>query len=113
MTNLIALIEGAHLKKEVPAFRPGDTVRVSVKIIEGDRTRVQPFEGVVISKRGSGLGATFTVRRTSFGEGVEKTFLVHAPTVERVEVIRQGTKIRRAKLYYLRKSGRRSRELAT
>ena len=113
MTNLIAAIEGAHLKKETPAFRPGDTVRVYVKIIEGERTRTQPFEGVVIRKRGAGIGATFTVRRVSFGEGVEKMFMIHAPTVERVEVIRQGVKVRRAKLYYLRKSGRRSRELAT
>ena len=112
MTSPIALIEAAHLKKEIPTFRPGDTVRVHVKIIEGERTRVQPFEGIVVGKRGHGLGATFTVRRTSFGEGVEKVFMVHAPTVERVEVVRQGVKVRRAKLYYLRKSGRRSRELA-
>lgn len=112
MANLMAAIEGAHLKKQVPAFRPGDTVRVHVKIIEGDRTRTQPFEGVVIRKRGTGMGSTFTVRRVSFGEGVEKMFMVHAPTVERVEVIRQGVNVRRAKLYYLRKSGRRSRELA-
>lgn len=112
MTSPIALIEAAHLKKNIPVFRPGDTVRVHVKIIEGDRTRVQPFEGVVTGKRGSGLGATFTVRRISFGEGVEKMFMVHAPTVERVEVVRQGVNVRRAKLYYLRKSGRRSRELA-
>ena len=112
MTNPLSLIEDAALKKDVPVFRPGDTVRVHVKIVEGDKTRVQPFEGVVIRKRGSGLGATFTVRRVSFGEGVEKVFMLHAPTVERVEVMRAGANIRRAKLYYLRKSGRRARELA-
>ena len=112
MTDLISLIDGDALKKDVPTFRPGDTVRVHVKIIEGDKTRTQPFEGVVIRKRGSGMGATFSVRRMSFGEGVEKVFMLHAPTIERIEVVRSGVNIRRARLYYLRKSGRRARELA-
>ena len=112
MTDPLALIEGVFLKKDVPSFRPGDTVRVHVKIVEGDRARVQPFEGVVTQRRGAGLSTTFAVRRVSFGEGVEKMFMLHAPSVERVEVIRAGVKIRRARLTYLRKSGRRSRELA-
>ena len=111
--NLLALVEAPGLKKEVPQFRPGDTVRVHVKIIEGDRTRVQPFEGVVTRKRGAGMSATFTVRRVSFGEGVEKVFMLHAPTIERVERVRQGVKIHRTNLSYLRKSGRRSRELSS
>ena len=113
MTDPISIVEGAFLKKDVSPFRPGDTVRVHVKIVEGDRARVQPFEGVVTRKRGTGMGATFTVRRVSFGEGVEKVFLLHAPSIERVEVVRQGVKIRRANLSYLRKSGRRSRELSS
>ena len=113
MTDLMALIDGQFLKKDVPAFRPGDTVRVHVKIAEGDRSRVQPFEGIVIQKRGAGMGATFTVRRVSFGEGVEKGFMLHAPSIEQVEVIRKGENVRRARLTYLRKSGRRSRELAS
>ena len=112
-SKLISLIEESSLKKDVTKFRSGDTVRVHVKIIEGDRTRIQPFEGVVTRLRGTGMGATFSVRRTSFGEGVEKIFMLHASTIERVEVVRPGVKIRRANLSYLRKSGRRSRELAS
>ena len=110
---LIQQLDKAALKTNMTAFRPGDTVRVHVKIIEGDKTRIQPFEGVVIRRRGSGIGATFSVRRVSFGEGVEKNFLLHAPTIEKVEVVRKGTNIHRGKLYYLRKSGRRSRELSS
>ena len=110
--SAIELVEKSQLT-ERPAMKSGDTVRVHVKIIEGDRTRIQPFEGIVTRKRGAGIGATFTVRRVSFGEGVEKIFMLHAPTIERVEVVRPGVNIRRAKLYYLRKSGRRSRELSS
>ena len=104
--NRLALIQSiaqAHLKQSVPEFRPGDTVRVFVKIIEGDRSRLQPFEGIVIRRRGSGVSATFTVRRISYGEGVEKIFPLHAPTVDRIEVLKRGD-VRRAKLYYLRRA---------
>lgn len=100
---LVQSIAESHLKKSVAAFRPGDTVRVFVKIIEGERTRLQPFEGVVISRRGAGISSTFTVRRISYGEGVEKVFPVHAPTVDRIEVLKRGS-VQRAKLYYLRRA---------
>ena len=100
--NKIQLVEERHLKKDVPQFSVGDTVKVLVKITEGDKTRLQAFEGQVIARRGSGLRESFTVRRISYGEGVERTFPLHARTVERLEVIRPG-KTRRAKLYYLRK----------
>ena len=94
---------------KVQDLRPGDTVRVSLKVIEGDRQRTQVFEGVVIRKRGSGPGASFTVRRVSHEVGVERTFLLHSPAVEAVEVVRRG-KVRRARLYYLReRSGRAAR----
>ena len=100
---LIQSIAESHLKQSVAAFRPGDTVRVFVKIIEGERTRLQPFEGIVISRRGAGISSTFTVRRVSYGEGVEKVFPVHAPTVDRIEVLKRGS-VKRAKLYYLRQA---------
>ena len=89
-------------KRSFPEFRPGDTVRVTVKIYEGDAERTQAFEGVVVSKKGSGLDETFTVRRISFGIGVERIFPLHTRTIEKIEVIKQG-KVRRAKLYYLRR----------
>ncbi len=87
---------------DLPAFRPGDTVRVHVKVIEGTRERIQIFEGVVIKRRGGGISETFTVRKVSYGVGVERTFPVHTPKIAKLEVIRRG-KVRRAKLYYLRK----------
>ena len=90
-----------QLKAEVPAFNIGDTIRVHNKIKEGNRERVQMFEGTVIAKHGGGISETFTVRRVSYGVGVEKTFPLHSPNVEKVDVIRQGV-VRRAKLYYLR-----------
>ena len=109
MNALIRAIEAEQLKKDVPAFRIGDTLRVSVKVEEGDKTRSQLFEGIVIKKQGSGVRESFTVRRTSFGEGVERNFPVHSPTVQKIEIVRKG-KVRRAKLYYLRKStGKKSR----
>ena len=109
MNALLRAIEAEQLKKDVPAFRVGDTLRVSVKVEEGDKTRTQLFEGVVIKKQGSGLRESFTVRRVSFGEGVERNFPLHSPTVQKLEVVRKG-KVRRAKLYYLRKStGKKSR----
>ena len=90
-----------HMKSEVPQFNIGDTVRVHNRIKEGDKERIQMFEGTVIAKHGGGISETFTVRRVSFGCGVEKTFPIHSPNVVKVDVIRQGI-VRRAKLYYLR-----------
>lgn len=98
-----------HMKKSVPDFRPGDTVRVAVRIVEGDKERIQNFEGVVIARRGEGMSETFTVRRVSFGVGMERTFSLHAPRIESIKVVRQG-RVRRAKLYYLRDlSGKKAR----
>jgi len=94
-------IEGAQLRKDLPEFGPGDQVRVTVRVVEGDRERSQPFEGVVIARRGSGLKETFTVRRVAHGIGVERTFLLHSPRVEEIKPLRRG-RVRRAKLYYLR-----------
>ncbi len=101
MNDIIKNIEAAQLKAEVPQFRVGDTVRVHGKIKEGNRERIQIFEGVVLKKQGGGNRETFTVRKTSNGIGVEKTWPLHSPNVEKVEVIRRG-KVRRAKLNYLR-----------
>ena len=94
-------IDEASLKKEVPEFAPGDTVKVHVRVVEGNRERTQIFEGVVISRRGSGIAESFTVRKLSFGVGVERTFPVHSPIVEKIEPISRGD-VRRAKLYYQR-----------
>lgn len=102
MNDIIKNIEAAQLKAEVPAFNVGDTVRVSAKIKEGNRERIQVFEGTVIKRQGGSSRETFTVRKTSNGIGVEKTWPLHSPTVEKIEVIRFG-KARRAKLNYLRK----------
>lgn len=99
--NLIEAFTNEQLKKELPLVRVGDTVRVHNKIKEGNRERIQLFEGTVIGKHGGGISETFTVRRISYGVGVEKTFPIHSPNVEKVEIVRVG-KIRRAKLYYLR-----------
>lgn len=100
--NLIQSLEQEQIKKDIPDFQPGDTVRVHVKVIEGNRERIQVFEGVVIRRRGGGLGETFTVRRVSYGVGVERTFPINTPKIEKIEVIRKG-RVRRARLYYLRK----------
>ena len=99
--NIIEQIERENLKSEVPVFSVGDTVKVSVKVIEGTKERIQAFEGIVIAKRNGGIRETFTVRRVSYGIGVERTFPVHSPKVARIDVVRRG-KVRRAKLYYLR-----------
>ena len=99
--NIIEQIERENLKAEVPAFAVGDTVKVSVKVIEGTKERIQAFEGIVIAKRNGGIRETFTVRRISYGIGVERTFPVHSPKVAKIDVIKRG-KVRRAKLYYLR-----------
>ena len=90
-----------QIKSDVPAFRPGDTVRVHVKVVEGTRERIQLFEGVVIKRHGGGISETFTVRKISYGVGVERAFPLHSPRVAQIEVVRYG-KVRRAKLYYLR-----------
>ena len=94
-------LDAASLRDDVPDFRPGDTVKVNVKVVEGNRSRIQAFQGVVIGRQGSGVRETFTVRKISFGVGVERTFPVHTPTVDSVEVVTRGD-VRRAKLYYLR-----------
>ena len=101
MNELIKSLEQEKLKNEVPAFGPGDTVRVHVKIVEGKRERVQVFEGVVMKRQGGGARETFTVRKISFNVGVERTFPVHSPKIEKIEVTRKG-KVRRAKINYLR-----------
>ena len=99
--DVIRQIEQAQMRKDLPDFGPGDTVRVFFKVIEGGRERVQPFEGVVIRRQNGGLRETFTVRRISYGVGVERTFPLHSPRIEKVQVLRRG-KVRRAKLFYLR-----------
>ena len=99
----IKALEEEQLNKNTPRFKVGDSVRVSVRVEEADKTRTQNFEGVVIKKQGSGIRESFTVRRISFGEGVERNFPLHSPTVQKIEIIRAG-KVRRSKLYYLRKS---------
>jgi large subunit ribosomal protein L19 len=101
MNELIREIDQASLRSDVPDFRPGDTVKVHVKVVEGNRSRVQVFAGVVISRSGAGLQESFTVRKVSFGVGVERTFSVHSPIIDKIEVERRGD-VRRAKLYYLR-----------
>jgi len=108
----ITLIESEFTKKEIPKFNVGDTVRVLVKITEGeDKVRLHPFEGVVIAKRSSGIRNSFTVRKVSYGEGIERVFPLYSPSIERIEVIRTG-KIKRAKLYYLRgKVGKRATKI--
>ena len=94
-------ISAGQIRDDVPDFRPGDNVKVHVKVIEGARTRIQVFHGDVLGRQGHGIGETFTVRKVSFGVGVERTFPVHAPTVDHIEIVSRGD-VRRAKLYYLR-----------
>ena len=114
--NLIQQIEAEEIAKattlagkEIPTFRPGDTVRVGVKVIEGERTRVQAYEGVCIARANKGIGSNFTVRKMSFGEGVERVFPLYSPNIESITVVRRGV-VRRAKLYYLRgRTGKRAR----
>jgi large subunit ribosomal protein L19 len=101
MSKLIDELDRASLRSDVPTFRPGDSVKVHVKVVEGNRSRVQVFAGVVISRSGDGLRESFTVRKVSFGVGVERTFPVHSPIIDKVEIDRRGD-VRRAKLYYLR-----------
>ncbi|MFE6969736.1 50S ribosomal protein L19 [Isoptericola sp. NPDC057653] len=94
-------VDAASLRSDVPDFRAGDTVKVNVKVVEGNRSRVQAFQGIVIARQGGGVRETFTVRKISFGVGVERTFPLHAPTIDSIEVVTRGV-VRRAKLYYLR-----------
>lgn len=101
MSNIIDAINQENVKQNLPQFNVGDTVKVMVKVIEGDRERLQAFEGVVIARKHGGISETFTVRRISFGVGVEKTFPIHSPKVADIQVVRKGS-VRRAKLYYLR-----------
>ena len=102
MDKYTKLVEAAHMKKDVPQFNVGDTVDVLVKIIEEGKTRAQTFEGVVIAKKGSGIGETFTVRKISYGEGVERVFPLHSPSIEKIVLVKKGD-VKRAKLYYLKK----------
>ena len=99
--NLIQALEQEQLRSDIPEFAPGDTVRVHVKVVEGTRERIQAFEGVVIARSGTGVRETFTVRRISYGVGVERTFPVHSPRLDKIQLVRRGI-VRRAKLYYLR-----------
>ncbi|HHX95972.1 MAG TPA: 50S ribosomal protein L19 [Clostridia bacterium] len=107
--DLLKSVEAEYKRDDIPDFRPGDRVRVHVKVVEGNRERIQLFDGTVIKRSGSGLNETFTVRRVSYGVGVERCFPIHTPRVEKIEVLRRG-RVRRAKLYYLRNlSGKASR----
>jgi len=99
--DFIKMIENQQLKEDVPQFNVGDTVKVHVKVKEGNRERIQVFEGIVIKRQNGGINETFTVRRISYGVGVERTFLLHSPKLDKIEVVRRG-KVRRARLYYLR-----------
>ncbi|SET83509.1 large subunit ribosomal protein L19 [Salinibacillus kushneri] len=101
MQNIIEQVTKDQLRTDHPDFRPGDTVKVHVKVVEGNRERIQVFEGVVLKRRGGGISETFTVRKISYGVGIERTFPVHSPRIDKIEVSRRG-KVRRAKLYYLR-----------
>ena len=99
--NTLDALDADSLRDDIPGFRPGDTVKVHVRVVEGNRSRIQVFQGVVIRRQGGGIRETFTVRKVSFGVGVERTFPVHTPVVEKIEVVTRGD-VRRAKLYYLR-----------
>ena len=99
--NTLDALDADSLRSDIPEFRPGDTVKVHVRVVEGNRSRIQVFQGVVIRRQGGGIRETFTVRKVSFGVGVERTFPVHTPIVEKIEVVTRGD-VRRAKLYYLR-----------
>lgn len=107
--KILKQVQSSYLRNDVPKFRPGNTVRVHVKVVEGESERIQPFEGVVIVRRGGGISETFTVRKISFGVGIERTFPVHSPRIVKIEVIKTN-EARRARLYYLRKlSGKAAR----
>ncbi|HEX2498645.1 MAG: 50S ribosomal protein L19 [Actinomycetes bacterium] len=99
--HTLDVVDAASMRSDVPDFRPGDTIKVHVRVVEGNRSRIQVFQGVVIRRQGSGVRETFTVRKVSFGVGVERTFPVHSPVIDRIDVVSRGD-VRRAKLYYLR-----------
>ncbi|HHV71247.1 MAG TPA: 50S ribosomal protein L19 [Clostridia bacterium] len=99
--DLVKMVEQEHLKNDIPNFKAGDTVKVHVKVVEGNRQRIQVFEGIVIRRKNAGINSTFTVRRVSYGVGVERTFLLHSPMIDKIELVKEGL-VRRAKLYYLR-----------
>jgi large subunit ribosomal protein L19 len=99
--HTLDVVDAASMRSDVPDFRPGDTIKVHVRVVEGNRSRIQVFQGVVIRRQGSGVRETFTVRKISFGVGVERTFPVHSPVIDRIDVMSRGD-VRRAKLYYLR-----------
>ena len=99
--DLITAVEQEQLKKDIPDFRPGDTLKVYTKVVEGGRERIQVFEGLVIARKGGGLRETFTVRKISYGVGVERVFMLHSPRIDKIEVVKKG-RVRRAKLYYMR-----------
>jgi large subunit ribosomal protein L19 len=108
--NPTDLVDRSRLRDDVPAFKPGDNVKVHVRVVEGTRERVQVFQGDVIARKGDGIRETFTVRKTSFGVGVERTFPIHSPVLAKIEVIRMGD-VRRAKLYYLRERSGKSAKI--
>ena len=109
MHTAIADLERAQIREDIPDFRPGDTLKVHVRVVEGSRTRIQVFQGVVIRRQGGGARETFTVRKISYGVGVERTFPVHSPSIDKIELVTKG-RVRRAKLYYLRSlRGKRAR----
>lgn len=110
--NLVEKIEQAYLKKKLPDFGPGDTIRVFAKIKEGEKERLQAFEGVVLRKRGSGSNSSMTVRKISYGVGVERIFPLHSPIIDRIEIVQKG-KVRRARLYYLRNLTGKKARIAT
>ncbi len=99
--NVLVAVDATSLRKDIPNFRPGDELKVHVRVIEGNKSRIQVFQGLVISRKGSGIRETFTVRKISYGVGVERVFPVHAPVIEKIELVRKG-EVRRSKLYYLR-----------
>jgi large subunit ribosomal protein L19 len=99
--NVLDAVDAASLRSDVPAFRPGDEIKIHVRVIEGNKSRIQVFQGVVIRRQGSGVRETFTIRKLSYGVGVERTFPIHTPVIEKYEMVRRGD-VRRAKLYYLR-----------
>ena len=111
MSNIIDLIESEGIRKDIPDFQPGDTLRVMVRIKEGERERIQAFEGVCIARDGGGVNETFTVRKISFGEGVERVFPLYSTNIDSIEVVRRG-RVRRAKLYYLRDRRGKSARIA-
>jgi len=110
MSNIIDAIENEGMRTDLPAFNIGDTVKVFVKVVEGNRERLQGFEGVVITRKNGGVRETFTVRRVSFGVGVERTFPLHSPKIDHIDIIRRGD-VRRAKLYYLRERSGKSAKI--